>query len=276
MGYSVTMNGIYIKRPNRKRRNVAVIITMSVLVIISLVTFSDRIANVSLGLTRPFQAAVWGAGDSAFGWTLSLLRAGDLKREMDSLTEEKERLTAEVVGLRSLREENEALRRVLELDMDKDFDLVMATVSGKDIMNETIVIDRGSNDGVSEGMPVVTDKRVVIGRVTKTFDDFSKVMLVTHEKSAFESEVQGRNFIGLVEGSGGSGAKLTLIPKDKEVSKGDALITTSLSGSFPQGLFVGLIKEVKNMDSESFQEAEIAPFFNIRRLNRVFVITNQK
>ncbi len=272
----MAMNGIHIRRPNKKRRNAVIVVVTLFASIFSLVVFSDGITNSSLGLTRPFQAAVWGAGDSVFGWTFSLIRAGDLKREMDSLMDDKERLTAEVVKLRDLRQENDALRQALNLGMDKDFDLVMASISGKDILNDTIVIDKGANDGVFEGMPVVTEKRVAVGRVSKAFDDFSRVVLVTHEEIVFEAEVQGRNFIGLIEGSGGSVARLTLIPKDKEIAEGDALLTTSLSGSFPQGLFIGLVREVKNMDSQSFQEAEITPFFNIRRLNRVFIITNQK
>ncbi len=270
------MKGIYIKRPDKKKRNSIAAIAILIVAIFSLVAFSNRITNTSLRLTRPFQAAVWGVSDSVFDWVFSLMRAGDLKRRMDLLMDDKERLTAEIVKLRNIRQENDALREALDLGMDRDFNLVMASISGKDILNDTILIDRGLNDGVTEGMPVVTERRVTVGRVSKTFNDFSRVILVTNKESAFEAEVQGRNLIGLVRGLGDSAAKLTLIPKDKKITEGDALITTSLSGSFPQGLFIGLIREVKSEDSESFQEAEIVPFFNIRRLNRVFVITNQK
>lgn len=270
------MNGVYIRRPDRKKRNIVTVIVILIMTIFSLVFFSDGITNVSLRASKPFQAAIWSVGDSVFGWTFSIVREGDLKRELDSLLNEKERLTEEVVRLRGVREENETLHRALGLGMDRDFDLVMANVSGKDILEEVMIIDRGSNDGISEGMPVVTEKRVAVGRVGKVFDDFSRVVLVTHEDSAVEAEVQGRNTIGLMEGLGDSGLRLTLIPRDREIAEGDALVTAPLSGTFPRGLFIGLIRSVDKRDSESFQEAEIAPFFNIRRLNKVFVIINQK
>ncbi len=274
--YSTVMQSVYIKRPNKKRRNIVVTIVLLVMTIFSLFFFSDGITNTSLRISKPFQAALWSTGDYVFGQTFSILREGDLRKEMDLLLDEKERLTADIVRLRGVREENEILRQALDLEMDKDFDLMMANVSGRDILEDVIVIDRGSNDGIFEGMPVITEKRVIIGRIGKVFDDFSRVILVTHEESAFEVEIQGRNSIGLIEGKGNSGARLTLVPRDREISEGDALVTAALSSIFPQGLFVGLIKEIERSDSDSFQEAEISPFFNVRRLNKVFVITNLK
>lgn len=270
------MSGVYIKKPNKKRRSLISAIILLIITTFSLVFFSDDIINTSLRVSRPFQAATWGVGDSVFGWALSITRAGNLKREVDSLLNDKERLTEEIVRLRIVREENEILRQALGLDMDRDFELVMANVSGKDILEEAIIIDRGFKDGISEGMPVVTEKRVVVGKIDKTFAHFSRVILATHQDSAVEAEVQDRNIIGLVEGLGDSGLRLTLIPKDSEIAEGDALITTPLSGTFPRGLFIGLIRSVERDDSQSFQSAEIAPFFNIRRLGKVFIITNQK
>ena len=270
------MNGIYIRKRNGKKRNLVIFVAILIILFFSLVFFSDSITNSSLRAMRPFQAAIWSASDPVFDWTFSVIRKGDIKRELDLLLGEKEMLTEEVIRLRSVREENEILRRALDLGMDKDFDLVMANVLGKDILEEIIIIDRGSNDGISEGMPVVNENRVAVGRIGEVFDDFSRVVLITHEESAIEAEVQGREIIGLMEGMGDSDLRLTLIPKDKEIAEGDALITAPLSGIFPRGLFIGLIRSVDKRDCESFQEADVAPFFSIRRLKKVFVITNQR
>ncbi len=270
------MQSVYIKRPNKKRRNIVITIVLLMMTIFSLFFFSDGIANTSFRISKPFQAALWSTGDYVFGRTFSILREGDLRREMDLLLNEKEKLTADIVRLRGVREENEILRQALDLKMDKDFDLIMANVSGRDILEDVIVIDRGSNDGIFEGMPVITEKKVIVGRIGKVFDDFSRVTLITHEKSAFEVEIQGRDSIGLIEGKGNFGARLILVPRDRGISEGDALITAPLSSIFPQGLFVGLIKEIERSGSDSFQEAEVSPFFNVRRLNKVFIITSLK
>lgn len=268
--------GGYIKKFNKRRRNTITVIIFLAVIIFSLFFFSDSIINTSLKIVKPFQSIILNVTNSVFDWAFSIIKKGDLKREVDLLQSEKKILTEEIIRLRGVKEENEKLRQALGLGMDKDFELVMAKVLGRNILEDVVIIDRGVKDGISEGMPVITEKRVVVGTVSKVFNDFSQITLITDQSSAFEVEIQGKDTIGLMEGLGNLNLKLRLIPRDKEITEGDALITAPLSEVFPSGLFVGLIRSIHKKDAESFQEAEVAPFFNIRRLKNLFVITNQK
>ncbi|PIR71721.1 MAG: hypothetical protein COU43_01005 [Candidatus Nealsonbacteria bacterium CG10_big_fil_rev_8_21_14_0_10_37_25] len=51
------------------------------------------------------------------------------------------------------------------------------------------------------------------------------------------------------------------------------MVTSALSGVFPPGLVVGEINQVKKSDPEPFQAAQIQPAFNIRDLEKLFIIT---
>ncbi len=270
------MERISLKKPNKRRKRIVIGSIFLIIVVFSLIFFSKSVSNTSFRVSRPLQAALWSAGDSAFDWAHSFLRQGDLAKEKIRLLEEKERLTEEVVRLRGLREENNILREALNLGIDKDFEVIMANVSGKDILDDIIVIDRGSNDGISEGMSVITEKRIALGRVIEVYENFSRVMLITHEDSIFDAEIRGKSTMGLVKGIGNSRAKMTLIPKETDIEEGDSLVTVPLGGVFPQGLFVGLVKSIERNDADHFQEADIAPFFSVRRLKKVFVITDER
>ena len=79
----------------------------------------------------------------------------------------------------------------------------------------------------------------------------------------------------MVKGKGGFEVSFDLVPKDKEISEGDLIVTSALGGVFPQGFLVGEIKGVRKSDVEQFQTAEIKPGFNLENLDYLFVITNR-
>jgi len=60
------------------------------------------------------------------------------------------------------------------------------------------------------------------------------------------------------------------------MQKDDIVITSSLGKVFPKGLLIGRIKAIEKKDVEPFQEAWIEPAFNIKRLETLFIITNQE
>ena len=76
----------------------------------------------------------------------------------------------------------------------------------------------------------------------------------------------------MIKGLGNFNLLLDLIPLEKEVSPGNIIITSCLSGIFPDNLLVGEIKKVKKTDLESFQQADIEPIFDISKSRNVFII----
>jgi rod shape-determining protein MreC len=132
------------------------------------------------------------------------------------------------------------------------------------------LIDRGSQDGVSEGMPVVVAEGVV-GRVIKTARRESRVLLITDASSAVAGLVQRTRARGVCRGQG------DLLAFDfamhwEEIEEGDLIVTSGMGGVFPKGLSVGTVKRVKLSEFGLFQSVEIAPAVDFYRLEEVLVL----
>lgn len=259
----------------KKGRNWKNILFFSILVIVVIVVlnlFPKQVRNFFYLISAPIQKNFWYGGEKISDFFEVIFRTKDLNRENKELKLKIQALEAENVALRELKKENEILRGALEIDLEKEFKLTLASAIGKDIAEDFILIDKGAKDGILENLPVITQQKVLIGRIGYVYRNFSKVFLISHPKSSFGGKVQENEIFGLVKGKGNFKISFELIPKEKEIKEGDLVITSALSEIFPVGLVVGKISQVKKSDLESFQMAEIQPGFNIKDLEKLFII----
>lgn len=140
-----------------------------------------------------------------------------------------------------LRAENDSLRTLLGEDEDKR---VLAKVIAKPGMvpYDTMVIDAGSNEGITEHAPVFIGDSVVIGYVQKVFPETSVVLLVTSPGLESTAYVLGPNIYATAVGQGGGVLRLG-VPQGIELSEGNVVIVPTLSGA--------MFGEVVAVESES-------------------------
>jgi len=255
------------------------VFVIGILIIISLNFFQTEVKGFFYSISQPMQRWLWQAGQKTSDFFGTIPRLREVEREKEALELKNQELMAELVALREAQEENIALREALEIGLAKDFRLQTAEIIGKDLNSDTLLINRGSQEGIEEGMPVITSQKVVLGRVSQVFGNYSKVMLISNKDSSFDAEVSdlsadgsGTSVTGVVKGKGGGQAYLDLLPKEEEVAVGELIVSSSLGGVFPSGLLVGLIKEVRQSDVDPFRQAEISTFFDLSKLDRVFII----
>jgi len=136
-----------------------------------------------------------------------------------------------------------------------------------------IIINRGSNDGIQRGMPVVTNEGLA-GRIDAVISDAARVQLVTDPASTVNVHLRNANTDALVAGSVTGDIGLELISQDAAVESGDIILTSGLGGGFPPELIVGQVINVRKLPAELFQEATIQPAVDFSRLQIVLVITN--
>ena len=86
---------------------------------------------------------------------------------------------------------------------------------------------------------------------------------------------EGNKANGVVTGSASGSLNLDLVLKDVELKPGQILLTSGLDGVFPPALLLGEISRVYNNTAQSFQKAAVQPFFNLRDLKQVFIITSK-
>ena len=254
------------------KRSKILIVVFGVLFILSLNFFQKEVRGFFYSISAPIQKTLWEGGDRVSDFFETIVEIKNLKKENESLKLKNQELLAEIVSLRELKKENQILREALEIGLQKEFKLTLAEVIGKDINQDSILINQGLREGIFEGMPVITSQKVLLGKITEVYENFSRVMLISNKESSFDVKIADTNITGIVNGKGGLNLVLDLIPKDQEIKEGALLITSNLGGIYPQNLLVGLIKEIKKSDLKPFQQAEVLPFFDLRELEKVFII----
>jgi len=236
--------------------------------------FSKNIKDLFYDLSAPFQKALWGAGENVSGFFNKLSETGNLQDELSELNLKNQELLGQIVALQELKKENEFMRKAMDLGLEKEFDLTLVQIISKDVSGDSILINRGTEVGISEGMPVITNQKLLLGKIGKVYQGFSEVILISNKKSSFDAEIREKEIFGIVKGKGSFEVSFDLAPKDKEIAQGDLIVTSALGGVFPQGLLAGQVQEVKKSDVEQFQTALIKPGFDIGSLDYLFVITN--
>jgi|SRR3989344_4286127 len=253
-------------------RRVIIFILAAGLVIGFMTIFQKQVKNFFYSISSPFQKNIWQAGDSASDFFAGFLKAADLKRENEWLAAKIQELRQEKAVLQELGKENKLLRQVLSLGMEGEFDLKLARVVGKDILKDVLTINRGAEDGVSLGLPVVTSQKILVGRIGEVYQNFSRVILITDKDSQFDAKVVVSDIYGMARGKGNHSLALDLISKDKDIKAGDLVLTSSLGGVFPANLLVGMVKNAEKSDINPFQGIDLTPAFNVNDLDELFII----
>ncbi len=168
---------------------------------------------------------------------------------------------------------NVRLSKLLELKESLPPPTLTTEIIGKDPSQwfKTVIIDRGSSDGVQKGMPVVTVEGVV-GQVMNTSPHYSKVLLANDPNSAIDVLIQKTRVQGIIKGKGSKGYDLNYVLKNSEVKKGDYVVTSGLGGTFPKGLPVGTVSEVIKTKRGMFQQIEIEPAVDFSQLEYLLII----
>jgi len=236
--------------------------------------YQKKLKNFFYSISSSLQTTFWQAGIKVSGFFKTISDIKNMKKENEELKSKNEELLSKVSDLENIKKENQSLGDALGLGLEKDFNLVMARVLSKDISCDEIEINKGLKDGISKDLPVITSQKILIGKISEVYDNFSKVMLISDKNSSFSAKIAGKETTGVVKGKGNFNAFLDLVSKEDEISPGDLVISSILGNIFPEGLLVGEIKDVKKSDIDPFQQADISLFLNISDLDQLFIIVN--
>ena len=204
----------------------------------------------------------------------------ELRRRNEELQSLADSLMIENVHLKELESENENLRQLLQFtEANPTYSYRAAEavghVIGQDPSNllRYIIIDMGTSAGVTQGMPVVTD-RGLVGRIVEVSSRSSKVLLITDVSSSVNAIIQSSRATGIVAGKADGGLVMKYIPQTVTVNVGDIILTSGLGATFPKRLVIGQVTAVHKRDIELFQQAEIKPTVDFDQLEIVLIITN--
>jgi len=199
-----------------------------------------------------------------------------LRQRNAELEAEVSRLQGQIIDLQQKVDETEILAALVDFSRaNPESTYKGAAVVGRDPSPflHYIIINRGSNDDVLRGMPVVTNQGL-IGRVDAVIADAARVQLVTDPASAINVRLQNADTDAVLIGSVTGDLSLDMISQEATVEPGEVVLTSGLGGGYPPDLIVGQIVNVRKRDFELFQQATIQPAVDFSRLEIVLVITN--
>lgn len=201
------------------------------------------------------------------------------------LIEENERLRAESLlmqrrlqKLATLTEQNVRLRELLNSSAVLDEDVLVTEIIGvdPDPYSRRILLDKGSNDGVYVGQPVL-ESRGLAGQVIEVMPYSSRVLLVTDASHSVPVQVN-RN--GLRTIAGGSGDQETLdlkhVANNADIKEGDLLVTSGMGQRFPAGYPVAVVTKVEPSISQPFAQITATPTAALSRTRFFMLVFNNQ
>lgn len=199
-----------------------------------------------------------------------------LQQQNTALEAENARLQAEIVDLQQQLIEFEILSALLEFARaHPEHQYLGASVIGRDpspFLNY-IIINRGSDDGLRRGMPVVTHNGLA-GRIIQVTSSGARVKLITDPATQINVKIQPSGSEAILTGSLTGDISLEQIPQDAEVAPGNLILTSGLGGNYPSNIIVGQITSVRSQENALFQSASVQPVSDYETLEIVLVITN--
>lgn len=235
-----------------------------------------RIQEGALSLVAPLQDGITRVFRPVGDFLSSLGEIGGLRSENERLREEVESLESQLRRFPETERENQRLLALLE---QKDWAVgptVAARVIGVGPSNYewTVFIDKGSRDGLTEKMAVVSSEGLV-GRVELVGTDYAKVLLSIDPEHSAGARLTGSGETGVVTGRSREDLFLDLIDAETKIEEGETVVTSGYDrGVFPAGIPVGRVTSFRVSANGLEKTARVRPFVDFGRLDHVLILVD--
>jgi rod shape-determining protein MreC len=186
------------------------------------------------------------------------------------------RLQAEIIELKQQIAETEILSALVDFArVHPENRYLAAAVIGRDPSPfvKYVIINRGSDDGLRRGMPVVTNQGLV-GRLAAVTAGAARVQLITDPGSSVNVRLEPSGAQAVLTGSVTGELSLSMIPQNATIQVGDLVLTSGLGGNYPGDILIGQITNFRRRETDLFQQASVQPVVDFNKLEIVLIITN--
>lgn len=268
------------------RNNGILILIIAVLLAAILAVFSalfGGVANPLANLWGVVISPVRGAVSRFVNWTEGVydysFRYEELEAENAALKQRISELEAQATAGEAASRENEHLRELLGLkEKRSDFVFESATVLSRSASNweSVLTISKGQIHDVSAGDCVIDATGALVGIVSEVGVNWSSVRTVIDPDTELgglvartdSAAIAGGDFALMASGQ----LKLSYLPENTQLIAGDLVLTSGLNGTYPSGLVIGSIAELRTEASGMSRYAVLDPRADLDGVKQVFVI----
>lgn len=266
-----------------RRRGIAFAALLIVSVLLMGMSSNPAVLELQRGLgfaLRPVQGALdqVAAGVASIG--AAVAEIDQLRLDNDALREEVERLRSDNARLAEIRRENEELTGLLQLQASLDFQTTAAQVIGRESseVRRLVTLNKGTDDGLSEGDVVVTQGAALAGRIIGIGPNSASVLLISDTSSTVIGQLATSGGTGTVVGQLGGTLVMSDIDSTEQVVLGEEVFTAGIEladgirSPFPKGLVLGQVVDVRRDANSVVQTAFLSPAANLDKLEFVLAI----
>ncbi|OGS46657.1 MAG: rod shape-determining protein MreC [Elusimicrobia bacterium RIFOXYD2_FULL_34_15] len=200
----------------------------------------------------------------------------DAHQEILNLKNENKQLLTDLLKLKMFEVENKRLTELLNYKRNIRRKVSIARIIAKPSQQyyKTLVIDRGSEDGLQENKAVYgfyKNRFGIIGQVTDISKNTSQILLITNRISKIPGRILPANVDGIVVGNETNELEMSWIPNDAEIKIGDEVVSSSASDIFPTGISIGMIVSITQTGHLPFKSAKVRATIPAFQLTDVFI-----
>ena len=191
----------------------------------------------------------------------------------DELKQSQEIILGLKARIENLENENDFLRRAARISQRIDYPVVYAGIFNANLSptGYNVLLNKGARDGISEGDVVITTENVLIGKIQKVTQNFSRVLFVSDPEFKITAKVISSGTSGIARGALSNGMYLDFIVQADEIKEEDMLVSTG-NDLFPSALIIGSVDYVESNETQMFKKVRIRPAIKDSQLGRVLVI----
>ncbi|HQP64040.1 MAG TPA: rod shape-determining protein MreC [Bacteroidales bacterium] len=223
--------------------------------------------NAIMRVVRSWQTKWW---EKTSSWTAFT----NLRKTNNDLFLENTRLRAELARLSEL-ELFLTAQDSLRMAPTDSFSFISARVIRNSVNRQrnTLIIDKGSADGISPDMGVIS-ARGIVGVVSHVSEHYAMIISLLNTEQRFTAELKKTGTFGTLRWNGVHYRKVTLseIPLHIEVNPGDTVVSNDFSLVFPRSVPIGLVLS-GSLKQGSFLELDVELFSDFKTLRYVNVVS---
>ncbi|MCD6585759.1 MAG: rod shape-determining protein MreC [Desulfobacteraceae bacterium] len=236
-------------------------------------TVGDVATRTALFLVSPFQTAFSSSMHFMDDiWTHYFFLIS-VSKENDELKKKLAQAISKNNECREIELSNDRLVEFVKLKQQSPFQLEAAQVIARDSSPwyKTIIINKGTDDGITAGCPVIVFKGIV-GYVLTASSSDAKVLLIIDRNSSVDALVQRTRARGLAQGMTRGLCRFEFALRKRDIKIGDNVVSSGFDGIYPKGLRIGYISKVIRRNSGLFQDVELTPYVDFTTLEEVMII----
>jgi rod shape-determining protein MreC len=199
-----------------------------------------------------------------------------LRQKNVELEAENSQLQVQIIELQQQVTEAQLLSTLVDYERRHvENEYIAASVIARDVspFMHYVIINRGSDDGLKKGMPVITQQGLV-GSISAVTARAARVQLINDPGSSINVTLQKSELEAVLNGQITGEVELDMISQNANVQPGDLVMTSGLGGNYPANIVIGQVVTVRSETYALFQSASVQPAVDFSQLEIVLIITN--